>query len=99
MKKLLPAPALEPPFFVLEKKPKPSQKPHRRHNSLLVVLFLLFKNCVASQAENSYQTGKTILQPVTRYLRLDKLVHNYRVGACVEGASSAGTKRVTPERA
>ncbi len=50
-KKPLTCPSSRPPFCVVGKKPKPSQKPRRRHNSLFVVLFHLFKNGVASQDE------------------------------------------------
>jgi hypothetical protein len=84
-----------------KKKPKPSQKFGRRHHSLSVVLFRLFMNGVASQDEEKFLTsiGKTIYQLITRHLRLDLTSACSRVGAFVEGASSAGTKRVTPERA
>ncbi len=97
-KKLLPVPALVPPILCW-KNLKPSPKPHRRHNSLLVVLFCSVVNCVASQAESLYQDWRRFyycLRGIRAWTFVSKL---FRVGISVEGASSAGTKRVTPERA
>ncbi len=59
-------------------------------------------NGVASQDELKKflpVVGRRFFRPVTRHLRLGLIVARLRVGTFVEGASSAGTKRVTPERA